>query len=111
MYSVPSHFPFGLFPLVARTFIAGKSFFTTEFNTGIRNASENRASVVLTAFTGVTDRGVTLTLNDVVTTSNISLKGKVTNNGTTTLYNNTVNLTNAETGTITMGDTYTGGRR
>lgn len=81
------------------------SKYATEVNTGIRNATENRGSVTLTAFANVTDRAITnLSLSDVVSNSGISLKGKVTSGTTTTPQTNNVTLTNAKIGTIAMGD-------
>ncbi len=76
------------------------SKYQSEVAAGQRGADE-LGSVTLDALTSVGDRGVTLNLTNVKSTSAVTLKGKNSTNGTPLA--NTITLTNATIGDVTMG--------
>lgn len=76
------------------------SKYQSEVAAGQRGADE-LGSVTLDALTSVGDRGVTLNLTNVKSTSAVTLKGKNSTNGTPLA--NTITLTNAKIGDVTMG--------
>lgn len=76
------------------------SKYQSEVAAGQRSADE-LGSVTLNALTRVGDRGVTLNLTNVKSTSAVTLKGKNSTNGTPLA--NTITLTNATIGDVTMG--------
>ena len=76
------------------------SKYQSEVAAGQRGA-DKLGSVTLDALTNVDDRGVTLNLTNVKSTSAVTLKGK---NSTNTPLANTITLTNATIGAVTMGN-------
>lgn len=76
------------------------SKYQSEVAAGQRSA-DKLGSVTLEALTNVGDRGVTLNLTNVKSTSAVTLKGKNSTNGTPLA--NTITLTNATIGDVTMG--------
>ena len=76
------------------------SKYQSEVAAGQRSA-DKLGSVTLEALTNVGDRGVTLNLTNVKSTSTVTLKGKNSTNGTPLA--NTITLTNAKIGDVTMG--------
>lgn len=77
------------------------SKYQSEVAAGQRSA-DKLGSVTLNALTRVEDRGVTLNLTNVKSTSAVTLKGKNSTNSTPLA--NTITLTNATIGAVTMGN-------
>lgn len=77
------------------------SKYQSEVAAGQRSA-DKLGSVTLNALTRVEDRGVTLNLTNVKSTSDVTLKGKNSTNDTPLA--NTITLTNATIGAVTMGN-------